>query len=276
MPPMQLTNPEINMLNSYCGAGDLRNANILFFFNEEGLGGQTIQQAIAGKKSNFPKNQAIDLKNKFNGHYHLIPNNITFPNRGALLEYTSRLMKYKSNPSGNWFDRKHVYQNSFTAIKQYQKNNLFREKVGFKSAHFELRPLPRKNESSWPYLPNNNILQKDYNEAFKFYQGGRFNKYHDILRKDRVKILQNLFNNSSAEIFIGVGAVPFKKNVIKRIYPHLTFKPIPIGNVFCDFASLNIGSRPVRIFLCPFFAYRGKGIVNLSELSALARLILYS
>ena len=268
-----LTQHEIDILNSLCGTGDIPNTNVLFFGNEEGLGGDTIQYVVQERMNHFPEELPVDGNEKMNGHYYQDITGNSYPLGGAFLNYCSRLMLKLSNPGGNWCSPMGVDNLAAKKIRDYHKYKLFREKQPLKSGLFELRPLPRANEGEWPYCEPGIIDKHQYLTAFSCTQDRGLDAYHTNLRDERIRILKNIFTYSSAKTFIGVGAREFKKCFLEEMYPNIKFRIIPLVDVSIYYAQTNISGRDVRIYLCPFFGHFGTGLLGLDDLCVLGDLI---
>lgn len=237
---MVLSKNEYEKLLSFFGYGNFPKADILFFGNEEGLGGYPIDANIHarccyyGRDKNgnyinllgttwldgfYEDNSSCKLSKlsglnpkKTNGHSNF-------------LEIASRIciaLEHNSGYSNKWFQLYNHNKGSKEIIKQYSKSGLFKpQNNGKNSVLIDWRPLPRANEMTWYPVEYSNIDKGKYLKAFKFSNSNNlvdnFTNYtNDVDR--RKNIVENVFLKYPFPLGIGMGDIESKKKVIKNIF----------------------------------------------------------
>lgn len=270
---VQLTLDEINILNSLCGTGDYKKADVLFFGNEEGLGGDPILEVINTRKCHYYNDyETVDEFDRSNGHYYVDRSVKDYPLRPEILRYMARIMLYLGKRNGNWFELKDKDPDLYDIIRNYTKKKLCREKTGIISALFELRPLPRLKEGDdykWPYCLGH-IVEQDYLNAFSYVPNPNADLFHRNLAKERLRILKNLICSSQAKTIIGFGAKEPKKRALSIMFPNINFIEHTLyRNQTAYHTEICICDRKIEILLCPFPGQN----MNLPALKAAAGLI---
>lgn len=241
----RLSKEEYQVLLAYIGCGDIRNADIIFFGNEEGTGGYSVTANVNarvkyyGKKTESEeKIHCIERGDWEKGFFHpdaqggaslvekcLLQHESVRPHEftaGVFNSTVARLcLAYEQSGVHNWFEGSQN-NNAFNAIKEYISKQLYKvREVGIQTALVDWRPLPRPNESVWP-KEYGNVAQSPEDKPAKD------NPYLAVFDKPKSKykpekystssfshfqndmlfrasIIKNAFIKSKAKIIIGIG-----------------------------------------------------------------------
>ncbi|MDQ0171935.1 hypothetical protein [Paenibacillus tundrae] len=305
---MILTNDDIEKLLPWFGYGKFHEAEIVFFGNEEGLGGYPIEAVPARcKVYGNDKNTWID-KDWRNGYWDETSHegylklgekvNELLKEKGSppvnpklqspFLDFQARMILYFENNNQDWF-------NNMSSLNQEQQRkirnltkHLFSDQTTLKAGLVDWRPLPRSNESCWPHV---GIEEKKYLSAFKLNQfylkqvnevrNGKIqvqdlDQYAMMLWK-RTELIEKVVSKFPFSILIGVGDIPSKKRVLEYIFAtyDLKFirKTLSNGKPY-EIAELILPDKKVTMILTPFFNHRSN-CLQLEGLKILCEDILY-
>lgn len=265
---MKISNEQLKKLNYFCGSGDFPNANIIFFGNEEGLGGKKLKEVIENRCNLYDNKNTIKLSNNKNIYYRKDWESDKKAINSSMLQFQARILLFLNNPKGNWFVKKGDDPDIFEQIKEYQRSQLYREcnNYKFKSALIDLRPLPRFVEKCWPY---ENVNECQYLKAFQFnIESGIGDKLLHF-RNERAQIIKNLFDTSKKiNVIVGIGDKKTKRNLFEKSY-NAKFLEIIEGKCFQSQIQLN--GQIINIFLSNFFDYQVLGLKNLEKLAHLIK-----
>lgn len=277
----QLTEEQYRKLVSFLGYGDFMKADVIFFGNEEGAGGYSIEANINVRCNEYGKNEAGEYENLLvdndweKGYWECQSmeddkmkieqffterdkNKGRKAARGGFLYSAARICKALEDKENNQFP----FTND--SIKKYlSENNLFRKREGIQSALVDWCPLPRRNQSDWP--PEYHLIDKNkYLNAFqKLPQKNReklidaFSNYMEDV-DTRLSILNELFMKSPAKVIVGFGGVNgMKRKVFERLYGEsifttIEFKTVDMGNLESSKAIINLPNKKLHIYLLPF------------------------
>jgi|GEM_PF-6427308 len=264
---IDITKEQLAILNSFCGTGDFLNADIIFFGNEEGLGGDNLEKVLSERIGESKRNNCIIPNKPLNGHYRTTWAVEKETARSQMLQFQVRLLLFLNNPKENWFALKEEAPLIFEQIKEYQRVNLYRENNNYnlKSALVDLRPLPRYNETEWPFK---NLDRQQYISAFKFTKRAKVDKLYSDLKEERIKIIQNLFHAChNVKVIVGIGDKDSKKRFFEVLFVEIVFETIWLSDKTCFHATIDLNGKLVHIFLSNFFDYRAFGLNNLENLA---------
>ncbi|WP_214828768.1 hypothetical protein [Exiguobacterium sp. s26] len=296
-----LSEEEMKRLEKWFGYGAFREADIVFFGNEEGLGGYPIE-AVRARTRVYGNNSDTWLdKNWENGYWDetgdtgynlvgevtneiraekgLVPHNIKEGNpNSTMLDFQARLLLALEKPEYDWFALKRGKRNEETTDKtditdkwkeKYDRiQTLYDKDHKIKAALMDWRPLPRQNESTWPYQLN----QKEYLKAFK--PGKRYAKKIQVAIKSdnldglneygkmvvtRTKLLKQVIEQFDFPVLVASGDPDAKEILFKLIFAEkgITFEEKTLSNgKRYKKAVVHVGNRELTILLSLFFNYR--------------------
>jgi len=175
------------------------------------------------------------------------------------LHFISRITSALEYKPGNWFapkDQCDVYE------------QIVFESFYSESTHLvDIRPLPRPNESVWPY--------EGIDEKF-YLQGFRNMKSKDVpiqnLIDRKVEALQKQISSyPNLEVIIAPGAARMKKKFLENVFPRIQFEThsieTPIRKLTYLSAEHYIDGRKVKIIVTAFFdSKNGIGYEGLRQL----------
>lgn len=260
---------ELDILNAFCGYGSLPDANIIFLGSEEGLDYKNITDVINIRMKRAEKNVPLDGKDISNGHYMIAEDEDGSGKIIQMIQYQARLLLHLNDPAVNWFQSSGQNPKAWHIIKDYHFNQIYHEgpQWKYRSALTELRPLPRRNESEWPFL---NIDNKAYKKAFQFESDRCNDRKVDDLRNRRVEILRRVFENAPGlKLIIGIGDKRSKKNFLENNF-ETVLSPLQInGRQFYN-GSLKTVDKKVTVVLADFF---GNGQLGLKDLMGLSEFL---
>ncbi|MFJ7744733.1 hypothetical protein [Peribacillus sp. NPDC097295] len=188
-----INHQQINKLLAWFGYGYFKEADVVFWGNEEGLGGLPKEAAIA-RCEVYGKNQEtwINSNNWEDGYWDetgvegtkqlkeatkrlLLQQGQDLDEknekryRGPFLTFTSRMLLALEQPENPWFERRNYYTSTpeykglWDTINDYVREGLYENNHKVKAALIDWRPLPRFDEKVWPF---EGLDQKQYIKAF--------------------------------------------------------------------------------------------------------------
>lgn len=245
MSEWRLSKDEYDMLLSYVGLGNVPNADIIVFGNEEGTGGYSVFANVKARVNLFGKDDGvgekkylIDKENHSLGYYHpsgdfgrILVEKCLLPNEsartkgfaaGVFNETIARIcLSYEMSSGYNWFQGRSAQGDESSLLINYINTELYKpKKEGLQTALIDWRPLPRANETKWYREEYGLICDADVPTKNNPYLGvfnnptGKYNpsKYPTAnfsnFKEDmfyRAKILKNVFVKSKSKIIIGIG-----------------------------------------------------------------------
>lgn len=259
----RLSKEEYKILLSYIGCGDIPNADILVFGNEEGTGGYSVTENVKARTQLIlaggdVSNYSIEAKNWREGFFYPDSDQLlaTHENKrtkdftaGVFNAAIARLcLAHERSSSNNWFQGAANVQ-AYEAIKEYIGRRLYKPRAeGIQTALIDWRPLPRLTERIWPIeygavaaSPEDKPNQDNPYLAVFNKPKGRFNpkKYTTTSFSDfkedmnfRASIIKNALIKSKAQILLGIGgAGGFKKDALEVMFGKDIFSTIPFT---CD------------------------------------------
>lgn len=271
----------IDRLIRFCGYGNFETANIIFLGNEEGLGGGEIKNELKKRTRNFWKSgRAIDGNDKQNGYY-IYGHGGGVNTRGHFLEFCSRLMLQINQVDAlDYFQTNGANPGVYNHIRDYKMESLYNEDPNvfdFRSVLMDYRPLPRANESMTYQIYNEidpRFKWEHYERAFDL-RPRNVDEYHATLRKERARIMNNVFNrDAETKVIIGIGKKEIKKKFFENYYEfEIPFEGIRLSRekIEAYYGKIKIGQRIIPVFLSDFFQ-SGMGI-GLNGLRLLSNMI---
>lgn len=308
-----LSKEQIQKLLPWFGYGPMRKSNIVFFGNEEGLGGLPIQAVPArcyvyGNDSNT----WINSNNWHDGYWDETENEgqeklrkKTIQIRSddglptlveqktehfPIIDFQSRVLLHLEQPFQDWFQKLSWYQTYDKQVLQkikVKQKSLYNDQSLIKAALVDWRPLPRPTEACWPYI---GIDQKQYEDAFslkrryyntaKAYLEGRIYEYQLDLETrmlvDRVQLLRKVFTSFDFPLLIGCGAPLQKKKLLELIFKdhNISFQENQLSNGKKYYLSeVELENKKLTILLTVFFNHR-KNCLQLNGLEELTKKVI--
>lgn len=285
---MQITTTLLDRLTPWFGYGNFREAQVIFFGNEEGLSGRAdrlelMLKARAELLGNDPQNWINDNResgcwessgrdadkklvayiNKLTGEQEEW---VPFT-KSPMLQYQARLLLALEEPNQDWF----VSGESevFEIVKKYVADCLYTDKAKIKSGLVDLRTLPRANEKEWPFSLN----ESEYKRAFTYNRNSSKSSLFELAEK-RANVLKTVFESFPSPVIIGIGDRYAKMNFFKRyIVDKFGKKPIfykaKLSTCEIFVSDIEFNNRVVKVLLCPFFDHYGHGHLKLQGLKEL-------
>lgn len=284
----QLSSDEIEKLLAFVGFGNREKSNILFFGNEEGLGGYELHHAIKAKCAVYGNNEHSYITQNWRDGFYEIPEvidpeykKVMKELRGELLEETSlfspmlefqaRIALHLQDPEQDWFSKREDNPENFEVIKKYYQTSLYHEDSKFPLSLMDLRPFPRRNEKDeWPY---SNIDRSQYLRAFSFNPSAKIDPLYQELRDKRASILKRAIECSNANFIVGIGDKESKRRFFEQVFSTaerpLQFEEVKLTKDKCEVykTSLILKNRTITVLLSDFFDYRNIGLAGLEKLT---------
>lgn len=288
---ISISESQIDRLMSWFGYGDLKNADIIFLGNEEGLGGVAgeLESVLQGRAEVLGNNPRCWLgNNRKNGCWEIsayeadvqlrsytnklkgIHTNWEPFTKSEMLQFQARMLLAIENENGEWFKKKDESPENYCKINEFVGESLYSPNAKVKSFLMDLRFLPRANESYWPF---ESIDRDKYLKAFSYSPREMKNEYFQKYARPRAEILKKAIETSSAKVIVGIGDKNAKKNFfemfVKNGWGEINFVEETLSTCKIYSASANIGDRKVSILLSPFFSSYGKNLLRLAGLKEL-------
>ncbi|MBN8209870.1 hypothetical protein JI666_14030 [Bacillus sp. NTK071] len=286
----RMNNEQYQKLLSYIGCGNFPEADIIFFGNEEGTGGNTVEANVEARCQYYGRDEdenylnCIDREdwtkgfwepsaskgaakvNKYLNEHGKEVNENDFT-KGTFLPTIARMcLAIEGNESIDyWFPKDGDEKaGARDIIKSYIVESLFEPKEGVQTALADWRPLPRPNEGWWGKeywniyhdASNRNPYLKAFNQKNMRNECSNHFSDYKIDAEVRSNILQNAFTTFPAKIIIGLGGVEYKRGIFEKIFPGIEFLEIPGLEEITDMKNfkgeITINHKTVHIFLLPY------------------------
>jgi len=180
------------------------------------------------------------------------------------LHFISRITRALENKPGKWFEPK----NQCDVYDQIVYESFYSE-----STHLvDIRPLPRPNESVWPY---EGIDEKLYLRGFRN-MSSKDEAIQNLIDKKIEALRKQIFSYSNLEVIIAPGAAWMKRKFLENLYPGIQFESHLVKTSIRDLtyftATQNINGRNVKIMVTAFFdSKNGIGYDGLRQLFELIK-----
>lgn len=287
---MKITKQQYDKLLTYIGCGDLAGADIIFFGNEEGTGGNSIGSNIIarcdyfGKDKNGEYSDCVEMSKGYSSGYwqrdsqlggeivrrlegKTLVDEKSGTNRSTFIETIGRMILALENqdvPVETWFKALAEKDEISNKIRQTKAKGLFRggEDEEIKIGLMDWRPLPRPNESctgeKWP-SEYQDINEKQYLDAFNFVKRKKEEPSSYILDVDKRKqIIRHFFEVYPKRVVIGLGQVDVKRQIFEGIFDECHFEELEIANntMKCWKGTVQQEGGELNIFLVPYPSYQ--------------------
>jgi hypothetical protein len=225
------------------------------------LSAQKVKQIIIGNESGIGNADSIEefLQSHLGESTEIVevrqPKRINSP----FLHFISRITRALENKQGNWFapkDQCDVY------------DQIVYESFYSESTHLvDIRPLPRPNESVWPY---EGIDEKLYLQGFRK-MSSKDEAIQNLITKKIEALREQISFYKNLEVIIAPGAAPMKKKFLENLFPGIQFETHSIETTIRKLTYLSaeyyIDGRKVKIVVTAFFdSKNGIGYEGLRQL----------
>ena len=175
------------------------------------------------------------------------------------LHFISRITRALENKQGNWFapkDQCDVY------------DQIVYESFYSESTHLvDIRPLPRPNESVWPYEA---IDEKLYLQGFRK-MSSKDEAIQNLITKKIEALREQISFYKNLEVIIAPGAAPMKRIFLESLFPGIQFETHLVKTSIRDLtyftANHHINGQNVKILVTAFFdSKNGIGYEGLRQL----------
>lgn len=265
------------------GVGNFKEADIAVFGIEGGTGSQSVEANVMahykyfGRDNNGNDVHCIDKNDWRKGYWEpscqshrekvmRVVNEIGEEGRyenlgGPFLKLISRMSLAVENSNdkdiGDWFKRMGNNREVDKEINKFILNGLFCERDGVQTALTDWRPLPRPNMKVWPeeyseidknkYLRAVNLKSKNTIED-------SFTNYSEDVNQ-RMNLIKSLFETYKTPILLGIGGIPEKERLIKKIFKDCEFEKMYFESYegYCGLKTeVHFKENKMTIFLIPF------------------------
>lgn len=291
---MKLSKAQFCQLNAFSGYGDFKNAEIIYFGLEEGLGQWDVESNIIARCEYYGKEPSLwfDASSRQLGYFERSGDKAAMKMKQCLrdlekiteekrvkttiqsLEYMSRLSLFFEESDKSWFELKGDHPKQYERITQYwRESRLFHEDEKIKTALFDWKPLPRSSVGAWPYTIENDLFtQAEYEKAYELRE-----IHHSFLRgsvHQRLNLLEQILSTESFSILLSFGDRRGKERLLTKALYHITKQPVHFHEVLLkeskkkiSVAEVIIGDKKRLIVCTPFFDSRSLTRKGLEELA---------
>lgn len=223
---------------------------------------EKVKQIIIGNESGIGNANSIDefLQDHLQESEEIIIK--TQPQKrinSPFLHFISRITRALENKQGNWFAPK----SHCDVYDQIVYESFYSE-----STHLvDIRPLPRPNESVWPY---EGIDEKLYLQGFRK-MSSKDEAIQNLITKKIEALQKQISSYPNLEVIIAPGAAPMKRIFLENLYPGIQFESHLVKTSIRDLtyfvANQHINGRNVKIVVTAFFdSKNGIGYEGLKRL----------
>lgn len=241
----------INHIGYGVGESDPSSVEVLIIGNESGTGGKSLEDFlnsthVAKQESS---NDAIDATKI-----------------SPFLQYIKRLSLYMQDGNENWFKSKR----NFEPTEDFSR--ITKDWCGSNTHLIDIRPLPRTNETQWPYEPFN-IDKAHYLEAFNNFNVNATAPYGEWVKRRKIHLNNQLTSYPNLKYIIAPGAHFMKKTFLENCFPFDNpFTRIEFVNArgkkkdfWVNHFTLN--GREVKVCICSFFNHYLLGLDGLKYMA---------
>jgi hypothetical protein len=157
------------------------------------------------------------------------------------LQFIARIVRALEGKSGNWFapkDQCHVWE-------EIVNNEFYSESAQL----VDIRPLPRQNESVWPY---ENIDEHNYLNGFKNLKS-KDEFVQELINQKVLFIQEQIQSYKNLRYIIAPGAANMKKKFLELVFPEMKFNIIEVKTTRKTM-TYHVGETgKIKVVVCPFF-----------------------
>ena len=157
------------------------------------------------------------------------------------LQFISRIVRALERKPGKWFAPKDLCD----VWEEIQNGHFYSET----SQLVDIRPLPRPNESVWPY---DNIHERNYLNGFKNLKSKDEFVQHLINQKVQ-SIQEQIRSYKNLKHIIAPGAATMKKKFLELVFPEMKLNAVEVktsGKTMTYYVGFT---GKIKIIVCPFF-----------------------
>jgi hypothetical protein len=225
------------------------------------LSAQKVKQIIIGNESGIGNADSIEefMQSHLRESKEIAEVSRAKRINSPFLHFISRITRALENKSGNWFapkDQCDVY------------DQIVFESFYSESTHLvDIRPLPRPNESVWPY---EGIDEKLYVRGFRNMKS-KDEAVQNLIDKKTEALRKQILSYTNLEVIIAPGAAWMKRKFLENLFPGIQFKThtieTPIRKLTYLSSEYYIDGRKVKIVVTAFFdSKNGIGYEGLRQL----------
>lgn len=157
------------------------------------------------------------------------------------LQFISRIVKALEGKPGKWF----VPKDQCDVWKEIQNGYFYSESAQL----VDIRPLPRPNESVWPY---ENIHERNYLNGFKNLKS-KDEFVQELINKKVQSIQEQIHSYKNLRYIVAPGAATMKKRFLELVFPEMKLKAVEVktSNKTMTYYAGDTGK--IKVIVCPFF-----------------------
>jgi hypothetical protein len=157
------------------------------------------------------------------------------------LQFIARIVRALEGKSGNWFAPK----DQCNVWEEIVNNEFYSESAQL----VDIRPLPRPNESVWPY---ENIHERNYLNGFKNLKSK--DEFVQKLINQKVQSIQEQIHSyKNLKYIIAPGAATMKKKFLELVFPEMKFNAIGVKTSRKTMTYYVGETAKIKVVVCPFF-----------------------
>ena len=157
------------------------------------------------------------------------------------LQFISRIVRALEGVPGDWFAPK----DQCDVWEEIKNGHFYSESAQL----VDIRPLPRPNESVWPY---DNIHERNYLNGFKNLKSK--DKFVQELINQKIQSIQEQIRSyKNLRHIIAPGAATMKKEFLELVFPEMKFNAIEIRTSRKTMTYYVGNTGKIKVVVCPFF-----------------------
>jgi len=212
--------------------------------NESGIGNASnVEEFI----KHLEGKEFLNKSNSENGRIH-----------SPFLQFISRIVRALEGKQGKWFAPK----DQCDVWEEIKNGHFYSESAQL----VDIRPLPRPNESVWPY---DNIHERNYLNGFKNLKS-KDKFVQQLINKKVQSIQEQIRSYKNLKHIIAPGAATMKKKFLELVFPEMKFTAIEV-KISSKTMTYYVGSTgKIKVVVSPFFDSKNgigyKGLEKVFEL----------
>ena len=195
--------------------------------NESGIGNASnVEEFI----KNLEGKVFIKKNNSENGRIH-----------SPFLQFISRIVRALEGKQGKWF----ALKDHCDVWEEIQNGYFYSESAQL----VDIRPLPRPNESVWPYY---NIHERNYLNGFKNLKS-KDEFVQELINQKIQSIQEQIRSYKNLKHIIAPGAATMKKKFLELVFPEMKFTAIEVKTSRKTMTYYVGDTGKIKVIVCPFF-----------------------